>query len=167
MGLQKDKKFKDPIYGYVEIPIEYVNEIIDMAEFQRLRRVVQTSYAPLYSSAVHNRFVHSIGVFHLGKLASKQVEGEIIKKFHCDFDIIKASQFNSGFGKPDFTDTNISFVLGHGEEKIAKVGNIVSSLKPRKTERDDFFYLFYKRGQGNGARLESQELCRRLIREFV
>ena len=58
--MKKNKIIKDPIYGYVEIPIEYVSDIIDTAVFQRLRRIVQTSYSPLYSSAVHNRFVHSI-----------------------------------------------------------------------------------------------------------
>lgn len=40
--------------------------VVDSAVFQRLRRIVQTSYAPLYASAVHNRFVHSLGVYHLG-----------------------------------------------------------------------------------------------------
>ena len=62
------KQFKDPIYGYVEIPRNYVSEIIDTAEFQRLRRIIQTSYSPLYPSAIHNRFVHSIGVYHLGHI---------------------------------------------------------------------------------------------------
>lgn len=34
-----DKKIKDPIYGYVKIPVEYMEEIIDKAEFQRLRSI--------------------------------------------------------------------------------------------------------------------------------
>lgn len=89
------------------------------------------------------------------------------KKMKCDFIIIKATQFNSGFGKPDFSDTNISFPIGNGEEKIAKVGEIVSSLNAKGKDRDDFFYLFYKReGEGN-IELESHELCRILIKEFV
>ena len=65
------KRFKDPIYGYIDIEIDIVENIIDTANFQRLRDVVQTSYAPLYASAVHNRFVHSIGVYHLGKIVAK------------------------------------------------------------------------------------------------
>ncbi len=74
------KKLKDPIYGYVHIPVEYVTDIIDTAEFQRLRRIVQTSYSPLYSSAIHNRFVHSIGVFYLSGIASEQMINEIVEK---------------------------------------------------------------------------------------
>ena len=75
-----DKRIKDPIYGYIDIPIDFVKEIIDTAVFQRLRRVMQTSYAPLYSSAVHNRFVHSIGVFYLGQITAGQLQKEILKK---------------------------------------------------------------------------------------
>lgn len=64
------KRLKDPIYGYIQVPIEYMTEIVDTAVFQRLRRIIQTSYSPLYSSAVHNRFVHSLGVYHLGTIAA-------------------------------------------------------------------------------------------------
>ncbi|MDO4753710.1 MAG: HD domain-containing protein, partial [Bacillota bacterium] len=39
------------------------------SSFQRLRRILQTGYTPLYPSTLHNRFVHSLGVYHLGKIA--------------------------------------------------------------------------------------------------
>ena len=81
---KRTKKIKDPIYGYVEIPIDYVTNIIDTAEFQRLRRIMQTSYSPLYSSAIHNRFVHSIGVFYLGTIVSKGLTKEILEKEYLD-----------------------------------------------------------------------------------
>ena len=67
------KVLRDPIYGYISIPREYMNNIVDTAEFQRLRRIMQTSYSPLYSSALHNRFVHSLGVFYLGTIAAKSL----------------------------------------------------------------------------------------------
>ena len=75
-----EKKLKDPIYGYICIQTDVVNKIIDSAPFQRLRRITQTSYAPLYSSAVHNRFVHSIGVYNLGIIAGSTLVREIKKK---------------------------------------------------------------------------------------
>ena len=89
------------------------------------------------------------------------------KGMKCDFIIIKASQFNSGFGKPDFSDTNISFPMPNGEERIAKVGKIVSSLCARDKDRDDFFYLFYKREENGEIELDSQELCSVLFKEFI
>lgn len=76
-----EKRLKDPLYGYICIPSNVITNIIDSAPFQRLRRVTQTSYAPLYSSAVHNRFVHSLGVYNLGKIAgttlAKEIKGRI------------------------------------------------------------------------------------------
>lgn len=62
------KQIKDPIYGYIDID-DFCLPLIDTAEFQRLRNIVQTGYQSLYPSALHNRFVHSIGVYHLGKKA--------------------------------------------------------------------------------------------------
>ena len=75
-----EKRLKDPIYGYICIPTDIINSIIDSSSFQRLRRITQTSYAPLYSSAVHNRFVHSLGVYNLGKIAESTLIREIKQK---------------------------------------------------------------------------------------
>ncbi|MCH5279932.1 MAG: HD domain-containing protein [Lachnospiraceae bacterium] len=66
-----NKRFKDPIYGYIEINGKLINQVIDTASFQRLRDIIQTSYSPLYTSSLHNRFTHSIGVYHLGKIAAQ------------------------------------------------------------------------------------------------
>lgn len=71
------KRLKDPIYGYIELDDAVCSEYVDTAGFQRLRRIVQTSYAPLYPSAVHNRFVHSLGVYHLGKHAASVLEKSV------------------------------------------------------------------------------------------
>ncbi len=72
-GKEKTKKFRDPIYGYIEIEESVVHNIVDTATFQRLRNIRQTSYGPLYPAALHNRFVHSLGVYHLGCLAFDSV----------------------------------------------------------------------------------------------
>lgn len=76
------KKIRDPVYGYIEINENIVNEVIDTATFQRLRNVRQTSYASLYPAALHNRFIHSLGVYHLGKLASKAIYQSVL--YHKD-----------------------------------------------------------------------------------
>lgn len=71
------KRLKDPIYGYINIDKEIIESIIDTSNFQRLRNITQTSYAPLFASAVHNRFVHSLGVYHLGKIvANAAIKGD-------------------------------------------------------------------------------------------
>ena len=63
------KIFRDPIYGYIRIDKKYCIHFIDTDIFQRLRRIEQTSMRILYPSAHHDRFAHSIGVFHLGQIA--------------------------------------------------------------------------------------------------
>lgn len=72
-----EKSLKDPIYGYIEIDESIMHTVVDTPTFQRLRNIVQTSYAPLYSAAVHNRFIHSLGVYHLGEIAYRAVEKSI------------------------------------------------------------------------------------------
>lgn len=72
--MTKNKRFKDPIYGYIDIDESIISNVVDTAGFQRLRNVIQTSYSPLYSSAGHNSFVHSLGVYHLGCVVSKSID---------------------------------------------------------------------------------------------
>jgi len=78
----KVKIFKDPIYGYIEIENDLIRKVIDTPNFQRLRRIIQTSYEPLYAAALHNRFTHSIGVYHLGKLAIESILSKSENLFH-------------------------------------------------------------------------------------
>lgn len=86
------KRLKDPVYGYITIEEKIMSGIVDTAPFQRLRRITQTSYAPLYSSAVHNRFVHSLGVYHLGMTAAVTLQREV-----CE--VLGAQAKSLGFDK--------------------------------------------------------------------
>lgn len=63
---KKTKRFLDSVHGYIVIPDTYCKKIIDTVSFQRLRRIEQTSGRSLFPSARHDRFIHSLGVFHLG-----------------------------------------------------------------------------------------------------
>ena len=51
------KNLKDPIYGYITIPNDVMENIVDTAEFQRLRHITQTSYAPLYGNDNHDKIL--------------------------------------------------------------------------------------------------------------
>ena len=59
--------FKDPVHGYISVRKDWCTDFIDTPVFQRLRYIEQTSMRPLYPAAHHDRFVHSLGVFHLGQ----------------------------------------------------------------------------------------------------
>lgn len=87
----KQKSIKDTIHGYIRID-EPFWRIIDTAEFQRLKWIEQTSYRVLYPSARHDRFIHSIGVYHLGQKAVNgfirnctKKDGKIILKYKKSF----------------------------------------------------------------------------------
>lgn len=128
--MSKCKRLKDPIYGYISIPLNYMVDIVDTATFQRLRRIIQTSYAPLYSSAVHKRFVHSLGVYHLGTIAAQTLEGEI-KKYIPEVDSKQLDRMIEIFllacllhdvGHAPFSHTGEKLYLdGEGEYRYVKL----------------------------------------------
>ena len=89
----KTKSFKDTVHGYIQVEEPYWR-IIDTAEFQRLKWIEQTSYRVLYPSARHDRFIHSIGTYHLGQMAfqgflnncqSLGLESQCIQKYRTSF----------------------------------------------------------------------------------
>lgn len=63
---KKKKRVLDSVHGYITIPEELCDYVIDTPFFQRLRRIEQTSCRVLFPSARHDRFIHSLGVYHLG-----------------------------------------------------------------------------------------------------
>jgi HD superfamily phosphohydrolases len=66
------KKVYDEIYAYIKLD-DREAKIIDMPEFQRLRRIKQTSLAYLvYPGATHTRFSHSLGTFYLTTILSEK-----------------------------------------------------------------------------------------------
>lgn len=136
------KQFKDPIYGYINISKKYMNGIIDTACFQRLRRIIQTSYSPLYSSAVHNRFVHSIGVFHLGEMAANQVVSEITRK---GYPINNPDRIKEVFlmacllhdvGHAPFSHTGEMFFLENGEDFSHIHKRLIKSVSSRRFSKE-------------------------------
>lgn len=60
------KRILDSVHGYIHIEREYIKKVVDTPYFQRLRRVEQTSARSVFPCARHDRFTHSLGVYHLG-----------------------------------------------------------------------------------------------------
>ena len=67
------KKVRDPIHGFI-YPTETESKIIDSCIFQRLRKIKQLALTSLvYPGAVHTRFDHSLGVYHVASEMAKTV----------------------------------------------------------------------------------------------
>ncbi|MHC1695891.1 MAG: hypothetical protein AB9835_11630 [Eubacteriales bacterium] len=85
------KKIRDNVHGYISIPDSIIKNIVDTSIFQRLRRIEQTSMRCLYPSARHDRFTHSLGVYHLG---CKAFDGLLINvKNHKEYYYLDDGQF--------------------------------------------------------------------------
>jgi len=140
------KLFKDPIYGYVEIDSEIVRSIIDTACFQRLRNIRQTSYAPLYPASFHNRFIHSIGVYHLGRKVFDSVHnslGSLEQTFLEELDNIKRlfelACLLHDVGHAPFSHTGERFFLADAANPPAIYAKL-SALVSDPDFSDDFDY---------------------------
>lgn len=75
--LERQQVFRDPIYGYVHIDYEFIENLIDTPVFQRLRRIRQLSGVHMvFHGAEHSRFIHSLGVYELARrfLEIKDIE---------------------------------------------------------------------------------------------
>lgn len=132
------KQIKDPIYGYIDID-DFCLPLIDTAEFQRLRNIVQTGYQSLYPSALHNRFVHSIGVYHLGKKAFEKFEANVKERKYPEY-------INTPWDKikKTFLLACLLHDVGHspfshtGEEYYKRSTNFQEELKSRFPNSIDF-----------------------------
>lgn len=70
------KRILDTVHGYIMVEDHFIEHIIDTRYFQRLRRVEQTSIRSVYPSARHDRFIHSLGVYHIGSLIVEHLKKE-------------------------------------------------------------------------------------------
>lgn len=62
----ESKQFKDPVYGYITLNRAYTKHLIDTQKMQRIKGVAQTGIRSVFSSATHDRFSHSLGVYKFG-----------------------------------------------------------------------------------------------------
>lgn len=70
------KRILDTVHGYIMVEDHFIEHIVDTQYFQRLRRVEQTSIRSVYPSARHDRFIHSLGVYHIGSLIVEHLKKE-------------------------------------------------------------------------------------------
>lgn len=76
------KRILDTVHGYIMVDEKFISHIVDTPLFQRLRRVEQTSIRAVYPSARHDRFIHSLGVFHIGSLIVNQLRIDALANNH-------------------------------------------------------------------------------------
>lgn len=71
------KIINDPVYGFITIDHPLILEIISHPVYQRLRNIHQMAFAHLvYPGAVHSRLHHSLGAYHLMKIALGELKSK-------------------------------------------------------------------------------------------
>ncbi|TRM82851.1 phosphohydrolase, partial [Sulfolobus sp. F3] len=107
------KKIYDEIYGYINLSDKEV-KIVDLPEFQRLRRIKQTSLAYLvYPDAMHTRFSHSLGTFHLSSIiGEKFVQMGVITSEELKY--LKLASLLHDIGQFPFTHSLEPLYIRHG-----------------------------------------------------
>ena len=73
------KVIRDSVHGNIELDKSFVEYILDTPYFQRLRRIEQTSVRAIYPCARHDRFTHSLGVYHVGTKIANHLRSQIEK----------------------------------------------------------------------------------------
>ncbi len=130
MTQSKMKIFKDSVHGYINVPICYIKHLIDTDFFQRLRNIEQTGMKVLYPSAKHDRFSHSMGVFHLGQKALEALrKGKYFEEDFARYEII----FLTACILHDIGHTPFSHSL---EDQIFEKSSIIFHQKGKRAKSD-------------------------------
>lgn len=71
------KIINDPVYGFITIDDPLILDIISHPVYQRLRNIHQMAFAHLvYPGAVHSRLHHSLGAYHLMRMALAELKSK-------------------------------------------------------------------------------------------
>lgn len=75
--MKTHKILNDPVYGFVEVPYGIIFDLIEHRYFQRLRRIKQVSLTHyVYPGAMHTRFHHALGAYHLMSKAIRVLQSK-------------------------------------------------------------------------------------------
>ena len=128
---EKKKFIRDSVYGDINLS-EFEVRIMDMPQFQRLRRIKQLGLISLiYPGATHTRFEHSVGTMNLGSKLSEELglaEDEI--------ELIRASALLHDIGHGPFSHVSEG-VLSFPHEELTKFVVTQTSMRDLLEERFD------------------------------
>ena len=131
MRSEKKKFIRDSVYGDINLN-NFEVQIMDMPQFQRLRRIKQLGLISLiYPGATHTRFEHSIGTMHLGSKLAEELNLE-----EDEIELIRASALLHDIGHGPFSHVSEG-VLSVPHEELTKFVVTKTSMKDLLEEKFD------------------------------
>ena len=129
---EKKKFIRDSVYGDINLN-KFEVSIMDMPQFQRLRRIKQLGLISLiYPGANHTRFEHSIGTMNLGSKLAEELELE-----KDEIELIRTSALLHDIGHGPFSHVSEG-VLSVPHEKLTEYVIKNTSMKDLLEEK---FYV--------------------------
>lgn len=170
------KEILDTVHGYIPIPCDFLDDFVNTLEFQRLQHISQSAICSLFPCANHNRYMHSLGVFHIGQMIvnalgeiQNGIEEERVKKVqeayliacllhdvgHAPFSHSLEDYYLSGANLLDELSKNFApeFKEGVSNPKLPKPHEYVSAIVVCR----DFYEEIEKR------KLDLELICRMII----
>jgi len=117
----KRKIINDPVFGFINIPNDFIFDIIQHPYFQRLNRIKQLGLSStVYPGAQHTRLQHSLGAMHLMGEAITQLRQEGHEITPAEAEAARACILLHDIGHGPFSHTlENSLVNGVSHEEIS------------------------------------------------
>ena len=120
-------QIRDNIHGYITLDGIYAH-IVNTPEFQRLRTIEQGSFRPVFPGARHDRFIHSLGTYHL---ATKFVD-HFFRNLPKDVPGVKVSAADEKKLKTTFCYAALLHDIGHAPFSHTTEGFFLEQEDPAK-----------------------------------
>lgn len=147
--VNKRKIINDPVYGYIDIPENFIFSLIEHPWVQRLRNIKQLGLTSLvFPGATHSRFQHALGALHLmgqaiQTLRSKNVE---ISKAEEEAVYIAILLHDSGHGPFSHAlENSIIYGISHEELSFLLMNKLNEHFGGKLTLAMEIFRGKYKR----------------------
>jgi len=117
----KRKIINDPVFGFINIPNDFLYDIIQHPYFQRLNRIKQLGLSSfVYPGAQHTRLQHSLGAMHLMGEAIAQLRDAGHEITSAEAEAVRACILLHDIGHGPFSHTlEHSLVSGVSHEEIS------------------------------------------------
>ena len=131
-NMSSKKKFiRDSVYGDINLS-EFEVKVMDMPQFQRLRRIKQLGLISLiYPGATHTRFEHCLGTMNLGSKLAEELELD-----PDDVELIRISALLHDIGHGPFSHVSEG-VLSFPHEELTRYVVTQTSMRDLLEEKFD------------------------------